>query len=463
MYLSGINSSVPKFKFMAFQYDGCNYSMIISATLQIGLKTVMFAGLSQSQITLATECKNSPVFVNGGETIKYIPGNGFNIIFDYIYPPKVLDNPPTDVFGNPRYIQTDPIGALVLTGQNQWIAGLSGFSGGLTGELQDPTQAISPPDASPFYPPTGGGYDYGTNSPGNFYPNEFLCLQLSTKNSINSPLLKTKYAYASFVFQIISEAYGEFDYENFQIQYLNRIGAVAYSYFPSKFKIESLSALECLNNQIIKTHICKDDDVNFSNITVPIFASCNNDGTGNSNPLTIQVIQGTEASTSALYEQLYQIQVAQNCAMNDDVATIPDGWALRPEYHRPQAIYQFAEVDSSGNIIGSPKYKITVPHHLSNKPDSPLPNYNKGNWEIIYVLNDNSKITIHSLDEANGQLLLAAILPRIDQRYLTNAYTSKSGLVVTSSPLQQITVTNRLCKYWSQGCKNELPDWVKKW
>jgi len=142
---------------------------------------------------------------------------------------------------------------------------------------------------------------------------------------------------------------------------------------------------------------------------------------------------------------------------------IPLGWEIRPEYNRPQVIYQFAKVDSNGNIIGSPNYPITVPHHLPTQPTTGLPNYIKGNWEIIYVLDDNSKITIHSKDESNGMLVLNAILPRLDPNFTKNPYLSKSCLVVTTNQLQQVTVKCRLAKYFSTGAQNDLPDWIAKW
>ncbi len=142
---------------------------------------------------------------------------------------------------------------------------------------------------------------------------------------------------------------------------------------------------------------------------------------------------------------------------------VPDGWLIRPEYHRPQVIYQFAEVDDSGNITGAPKYNITVPHHVADAPDTALPNYQRGNWEIIYVLDDNSKITIHSYDEDNGMTMLNAIKLRLDSNFTSNAYLSKSSLVVTTNEIAQINVKNRMAKYYSTGAKNELPDWIKKW
>ena len=185
------------------------------------------------------------------------------------------------------------------------------------------------------------------------------------------------------------------------------------------------------------------EDVNFVNITAPIFlGSCDSSGNPVMGTRQVTVIQGTEQGEFLKFQELAQIK--GNLACNVDVAACPDGWLIRPEYHRPQVIYQFAQIDGSGNIIGAPKYKITVPHHISTKPTTGLPNYQRGNWETIFVLNDNSKVTIHSLDAANGNLMLNAIKLLIDPAQLTNAYLSKSSLVATETPIAQITVKNRI-------------------
>ena len=203
------------------------------------------------------------------------------------------------------------------------------------------------------------------------------------------------------------------------------------------------------------------EDVKFTTISVPVFSQCDASGDPENDTVPISVIVGTEESELLKFFRLAKIEGIAACS--PDVAAIPDGWLIRPEWHRPQVIYQFAEIDKSGKIIGAPKYKITVPHHVSDKPDDPLPNYKRGNWEIIYVLKDNSKVTIHSFDEENGKSLLDAIKPRIIDSYLEGAYLSKSSLVVTDTPIAEITVRNRMAKYYSKGTKNELPDWVTKW
>jgi hypothetical protein len=202
--------------------------------------------------------------------------------------------------------------------------------------------------------------------------------------------------------------------------------------------------------------------VNFVNISAPTFTgNCDSSGNPVFGTQSVSVISGTESSELLKFQELAQIQGNSYC--NIDVAGIPDSWLIRPEHHRPQVIYQFAEIDNSGNITGAPKYPITVPHHVADKPIDPLPNYERGNWEIIWVLNDNSKVTIHSLDQANGMIILNAIKARIAQSYQTNAYQSKSCMVVTDTPISQITVKNRSAKYYSAGTKNAVPDWIARW
>ena len=206
------------------------------------------------------------------------------------------------------------------------------------------------------------------------------------------------------------------------------------------------------------------NDVQFSTVTIPVFTGdCDDSGNPTMTDQSITVIQGLEQSNLLMYTELANTQGAIACGVTSDVAAIPDNWRIRPEYQRPQVIYQFAQVNDSGTIIGAPKYQIAVPHHTSTEPTNPLPNYQRGNWEIIYVLSDNSKVTIHSYDETNGMTMLTAIKALITPSYLNNSYLAKSCLVVTNTPIAQINVKNRMAKYYSTGTKTDVPDWVVKW
>jgi hypothetical protein len=205
--------------------------------------------------------------------------------------------------------------------------------------------------------------------------------------------------------------------------------------------------------------------VQFTSISVPIFSKCDANGDPENDAKTVNVILGTEATELLKFQQIADIQGIAACSQ--DVAACPDGWLIRPEWHRSQVIYQFAEIDKSGNITGAPKYRITVPHHLPTKATTGLPNYKRGNWEIIFVLGDNSKVTIHAFDEANGMTVLAEIKKRILPAYVDTGYLSKSSLIVFRNPLtdgiDEITVKNRMAKYYATGAKSSLPDWIAKW
>jgi len=201
--------------------------------------------------------------------------------------------------------------------------------------------------------------------------------------------------------------------------------------------------------------------VNFVNISAPIFlGTCDSSGNPVMGTRSVGVVQGTENAEFLKLQELAKIQGNEFC--NVDVPACPDGWLIRPEYHRPQALYQFAEVDGDGNVIGSPKYRITIPHHQAAKPTDGISNYVRGNWELIYLLSDNSKVTLHTIDEDTANSLLAEIQALINPTYLVGADISKSGFAMRNTPIAQIPVKNRTAKYYSTGTKNLLPDWLAK-
>ena len=157
-----------------------------------------------------------------------------------------------------------------------------------------------------------------------------------------------------------------------------------------------------------------------------------------------------------------KIQAMIEEAVNKTAVAIPDSWLIRPENHRPQLIIQFGEI-LTNKKIGSPKYPLTIPHPKPNKPNkAAIPIYKKGNWEIIYVLKDNSKITIHALNEIEGMKILNAAKALVLPDYLNGAYLSKSSKVVTKSPLAEISVTPKMAKYFPDGRKSEKPEWIVK-
>jgi hypothetical protein len=147
----------------------------------------------------------------------------------------------------------------------------------------------------------------------------------------------------------------------------------------------------------------------------------------------------------------------------DLVAAIPMSWQIRNEGNRPQLIVQCAEedgVDKDGNKkYKSAKYPISVPHWDGSPGEKiSLPSYIKGNWEGIYTLSDNSKVTINAQNEIECKRILNAIKPHISKQYLKDAY-FKGGLIVRENPIKESRVKPRYGRYFEKGQKNNKPDW----
>lgn len=182
--------------------------------------------------------------------------------------------------------------------------------------------------------------------------------------------------------------------------------------------------------------------------------------------LTLEVF-ATSIEQVAQVEQLHIANAEMAVSLceaknNEAIAAIPDSWLIRPEHHRPQLIFQFAEV-ASDNKLGSAKYPLNIPHPKKGyKPNEcPLPSYKKGSWELIYVLSDNSKVTIHALNKAEAQKVLQACKEIIEPSYLEGGYLSKDGLVKPSAEnaIKEITVRPRYCSFFPKGRKEGKPEW----
>jgi len=147
----------------------------------------------------------------------------------------------------------------------------------------------------------------------------------------------------------------------------------------------------------------------------------------------------------------------------DLVAAIPMSWQIRNEGNKPQLVIQCAEengVDKDGNKkYKSAMYPISVPHWDGSAGDRiSLPSYIKGNYEGIYTLNDNSKVTINAQNEVECKRILNAIKPRIPKQYTTDAY-FKGGMIVRDKPIKESRVKPRYGRYFKDGQKNNKPDW----
>lgn len=158
-------------------------------------------------------------------------------------------------------------------------------------------------------------------------------------------------------------------------------------------------------------------------------------------------------------KQLADMCVSRN---KDDeaIASLPLSWQIRNEGKRPQLVIQCAEryKDENGKIgYRSAMYPITVPHWKGTPNDKPsLPTYKKGNWEGIYTLKDNSKVTINAANEAECTKILNAIKPWIPKELQEGAIL-KGGKI--NVEIKNTIVKPMYGRYFSQGQKKSKPDW----
>jgi hypothetical protein len=235
-----------------------------------------------------------------------------------------------------------------------------------------------------------------------------------------------------------------------------------------------------VNNISIKVHEIEDivkepcQILGWIEVDVPTVICSNKEGvwTAEIKEISVKVLATEDGDEAAQVVNSYQEIAKSNTALclaknkeekecYECYSATPDAWLIRPEHHRPQLIFQFGEILPNGKS-GSPKYEITIPHPKPGyKPTlCPIPNYTKGNWEIIYVLKDNSKITLHAVDKAEGLKVLNACKSVVNPEYLKGAYLSKDGNVETAEPLAKIKVKGRMAKFFPTGRKESKPEWV---
>ncbi|MEH2161606.1 MAG: hypothetical protein V7K38_11275, partial [Nostoc sp.] len=202
----------------------------------------------------------------------------------------------------------------------------------------------------------------------------------------------------------------------------------------------------------------KDAKVEYSTINVQIFDTCDPDTKKPKfKTKAIQVIQGTEALESLKFERLAEID-GQQCSGTEYYAAVPEWWQVRIEAGRPQMIFMFAEDLGEGNF-DSAKYPITVPHPIvKHYETSPLPSYQKGQYEGIVILKDNSKIIINAISNEEAERVLTAIKQIVIPEFL-------EGSIQKISPrrgveLLTITVYPKRVEYFSTGLKKTKSDWV---
>lgn len=144
---------------------------------------------------------------------------------------------------------------------------------------------------------------------------------------------------------------------------------------------------------------------------------------------------------------------------NDNAPVIPEWWQLRPEADRPQLVVLCAEKKADGTL-GSAKYVVTIPHYryTSLTGFSPFPKLEKGSYQGILTLTDNSKVIIYAKSILEARSVLYNIYQNIQADHRLDFH-PKVGPIGNPN-FQEITVYPKYGKYFATGARKTVPDWV---
>lgn len=143
------------------------------------------------------------------------------------------------------------------------------------------------------------------------------------------------------------------------------------------------------------------------------------------------------------------------------IAAVPEWWQARTGSDRAQLVVLYAE-KLAGNRLGRSRYAMTIPHYLYVGEGKPrFPEYQKGSWEGILVLNDNSKVIVNCISYKEASRVLNALKLFINPLML-NGSTQKIG-ERGGLPLKKITVKPVMSKFFATGQKDMNPTWVQSY
>ena len=218
------------------------------------------------------------------------------------------------------------------------------------------------------------------------------------------------------------------------------------------------NAVNTISSQIVNsTSSIINSNNHYVLIKVPIFVDCE-DGQPKFDEEEILVKEGTEELEYLIFDKLAKIE-AIKCTKVEPVAIIPEWWQLRLEGNVPQFVIAFGEVDQLTGKCLHAKYPMTIPHFKNVKPLScPVPRYRKGNYELLGIMKDNSKLIINAFSEYECERVYDSIFPFLDPAF-SSSMKYKIGKRV-GYQFKEIWVCPRFGKYFSQGTKDTNPDWT---
>ena len=144
-------------------------------------------------------------------------------------------------------------------------------------------------------------------------------------------------------------------------------------------------------------------------------------------------------------------------------ASLPEAWATRVGNDRPQMIVQFKPKNPNYTPKSS-RWSMSIPHPnteiTKEKLIDLIPSYNKGDFQGLLQLKDNSKLIVYAGSIEEAASFIDAILAKnvINPKMIDAIPKVKLGTVTAG--FKEVEVTPEIAKYFSKGQKDTLPDWI---
>jgi hypothetical protein len=200
---------------------------------------------------------------------------------------------------------------------------------------------------------------------------------------------------------------------------------------------------------------CRYQPPKIVSVNVKVFDKCDEKGIPVHKMQSISVLDGTQSDAVLRYEKMFEIEGDQKC--NLAIAAVPEWWQVRTG-QRPQLVILYAEVSKDGKLTSS-RWSLNLPHY--NKPKSykpAFPTYEKGSFEGILRLSDNSPVIVNCKNSTECKRVLNALKQFIPQK-LTKGSVMKIGERF-GADYKQVRVKAVSIKFFAEGQKDMKPTWI---
>ncbi len=148
---------------------------------------------------------------------------------------------------------------------------------------------------------------------------------------------------------------------------------------------------------------------------------------------------------------------------------IPDSWQPKLfRNKRPQLVVVYKPDDRKYPNPDS-RWSLTIPHfnftkRTLEKQLKAIPDYEKGRFQGVYRLTDNSKLVVYAKSEAKAKSFIKKIIKSklVKDDYIANKATLDADIFTGASKGNYATVkvTPTYVKYYSTGQRDLQPDWA---